>query len=86
MEERSIFGEQFTKAVNSDLKNWGVESIKNIELMDVRDANDSNVIHQIMAKRMSAIDMESRTEVAKNQKTAKQAELEAQKEVDVTTA
>jgi len=86
MEERSIFGEQFTKAVNSDLKNWGVESIKNIELMDVRDANDSNVIHQIMAKRMSAIDMESRTEVAKNQKIAKQAELEAQKEVDVTTA
>lgn len=86
MEERSIFGEQFTKAVNSDLKNWGVESIKNIELMDVRDANDSNVIHQIMAKRMSAIDMESRTEVAKNQKTAKQAELEAQKEVDVTKA
>lgn len=86
MEERSIFGEQFTNAVNADLKNWGVESIKNIELMDVRDAKDSNVIHQIMAKRMSAIDMESRTEVAKNQKTAKQAELEAQKEIDVTTA
>lgn len=86
MEERSIFGEQFTKSVNTDLKNWGVESIKNIELMDVRDAKDSNVIHQIMAKRMSAIDMESRTEVAKNQKTAKQAELEAQKEIDVTTA
>jgi flotillin len=39
-----------------------------------------------MAKRMSAIDMESRTEVAKNQKMAKQAELEAQKEIDVTTA
>jgi flotillin len=39
-----------------------------------------------MAKRMSAIDMESRIEVAKNQKMAKQAELEAKKEVDVTTA
>lgn len=86
MEERSIFGEQFTKAVNTDLKNWGVESIKNIELMDIRDSNDSNVIHQIMAKRMSAIDMESRTEVAKNKKTAEQAELEAQKEIDVTRA
>jgi len=86
MEERSIFGEQFTKAVNSDLKNWGVESIKNIELMDVRDGNDSNVIHQIMAKRMSAIDMESRTEVAKNNKMAEQAELEAKKEIDVTKA
>lgn len=86
MEERSIFGEQFTQAVNADLKNWGVESIKNIELMDVRDSDDSNVIHQIMAKRMSAIDMESRTEVAKNKKAAEQAELEAQKEIDVTKA
>jgi hypothetical protein len=35
-----------------------------------------------MAKRMSAIDMESRIEVAKNQKAAKQAELEAKKEVE----
>jgi flotillin len=86
MEERSIFGKQFTDAVNTDLQNWGVEAIKNIELMDVRDADGSHVIQQIMAKRMSAIDMESRTEVAKNQKMAKQAELEAKKEIDVTAA
>jgi flotillin len=86
MEERSIFGERFTENVKNDLQNWGVEAIKNIELMDIRDSEGSTVIHQIMAKRMSAIDMESRTEVAKNQKLAKQAELEAKKEIDVTTA
>jgi len=86
MEERSIFGDKFTESVKSDLQNWGVEPIKNIELMDVRDADGSNVIHQIMAKRISAIDSESRTEVAKNRKLAQQAELEAQKEIDVTAA
>lgn len=86
MEERSIFGEQFTEAVNADLQNWGVESIKNIELMDVRDSDGSNVIHQIMQKRMSAIEMESRSEVANNRKSAEQAELEAQKEIDVKRA
>ena len=86
MEERSIFGDKFTENVKIDLQNWGVEAIKNIELMDVRDADGSNVIHQIMAKRISAIDMESRSEVAKNRKTALQAELEATKEVDVTKA
>lgn len=86
MEERAIFGQQFTESVNADLQNWGVESIKNIELMDVRDAKDSHVIQQIMAKRMSAIDMESRTEVAKNKKAAEQAELEANKEIAVTKA
>lgn len=86
MEERSIFGDKFTENVRVDLQNWGVEAIKNIELMDVRDADGSNVIHQIMAKRISAIDMESRSEVAKNRKTAQQAELEAQKEIDVTKA
>lgn len=86
MEERSIFGEKFTESVKIDLQNWGVEPIKNIELMDVRDSDDSNVIHQIMEKRKSAIDMESRTEVAKNNKLAEQAELEARQEVDVTKA
>jgi flotillin len=86
MEERSIFGEQFTEAVNKDLKNWGVESIKNIELMDVRDAQGSEVIHQIMAKRMSAIDMESRLEVAKNTQLAEEAELEARQKVSVKKA
>lgn len=86
MEERSVFGEQFTKSVNEDLKNWGVASIKNIELMDVRDASGSHVIKQIMAKRMSAIDMESRTEVAQNRRTAEEAELEAQKNIDVKAA
>ena len=86
MEERSVFGDKFTESVKSDLENWGVSSIKNIELMDVRDSEGSNVIHQIMAKRMSAIDMESRTEVAKNTKLAEQAELSARQEVDVTKA
>lgn len=86
MEERSIFGDKFTESVKSDLSNWGVASIKNIELMDVRDSEGSSVIGQIMAKRMSAIDMESRTEVAKNTKLAKQAELTAQQEIDVTKA
>jgi flotillin len=86
MEERSLFGERFTNSVREDLKSWGVEPIKNIELMDVRDAQGSNVIHQIMAKRISAIDMESRTEVAKNKKIAEQAELEAAKEIAITAA
>ncbi|MFA7307578.1 MAG: SPFH domain-containing protein, partial [Hyphomicrobium sp.] len=86
MEERSMFGQLFTDAVKDDLKSWGVEPIKSIELMDVRDAQGSNVIHQIMAKRISAIDMESRTEVAKNTKSAEQAELEARKEVALTAA
>lgn len=86
MEERSIFGDKFTENVKADLANWGVEPIKNIELMDVRDADGSSVIHQIMAKRISAIDMESRSEVAKNRQAAEQAELEAEQSINVTKA
>ena len=86
MEERSVFGKQFTEAVNADLKNWGVEAIKSIELMDVRDADGSNVIRQIMAKRMSAIDKESRVEVAQNNRAAEEAELEAAKNIAVKRA
>lgn len=86
MEDRSIFGDQFTENVKGDLANWGVEPIKSIELMDVRDGKDSHVIEQIMAKRMSAINSESRIEVANNKKAAEQAELTAQQEIAVTKA
>lgn len=86
MEKRTIFGQQFTESVNTDLKNWGVEAIKNIELMDIRDGHDSTVIKQIMAKRMSAIDAESRTEIAANKQKAEQAELLSKKSIAVSAA
>lgn len=86
MEERPKFSELFTKAVSEDLKGWGVAHVKGIELMDVRDEDGTKVIHSIMAKRISGIDMESRTEVAKNNKEAQQAELIAGKEVALTAA
>lgn len=86
MEERPKFSEAFTNAVSDDLKGWGVAHVKGIELMDVRDERGTTVIQSIMAKRISGIDMESRTEVAINNKTAQQAELEARKEVALTAA
>lgn len=86
MEERATFGKQFTDAVKEDLANWGVSTTKNIELMDVRDAHGSQVIEQIQAKRMSAIESDSRKEVAKNNQEAEQAELESKKEVSVKEA
>lgn len=86
MEERPKFSQMFTNAVSEDLKGWGVSHVKGIELMDVRDDQGSKVIHAIMAKRISGIEMESRTEVASNNKAAEQAELIAQKEVALTAA
>lgn len=83
LEGRATFGELFTKEVDENLKSWGVTSVKQIELMDIRDAVGSKVIHSIMAKRQSLIDMESRTEVAKNSRAAQTAEIEAQREVEL---
>lgn len=83
LQGRATFGEQFTKEVRDQLVQWGVETVKNIELMDIRDSRDSQVIHNIMAKKKSHIEMESRTEVAKNRKAAEIAEIEAKREVDL---
>lgn len=83
LQGRATFGEQFTKEVKDQLVQWGVEPVKNIELMDIRDSRDSQVIHNIMAKKKSHIEMESRTEVAKNRQAAAIAEIDAQKEVDL---
>lgn len=83
MLERSTFGEAFTNEVSEELKGWGVVPVKNMELMDIRDSADSKVIQNIMAKKKSFIEMESRKEVADNRKKAEIAEIEAAQETDI---
>jgi flotillin len=83
MQGRSEFGEVFTKEVDGQLKEWGVSTVKNIELMDIRDSGDSKVIQNIMDKKQSEIERESRVVVAENLRAAKNAEIDAQREVEI---
>lgn len=83
MAERTAFGEKFSTEVEPQLKAWGVAPVKSIELMDIRDSGDTEVITNIMQKKRSLIEKDSRIEVAENNKLASVAETEAQKEVDV---
>lgn len=83
MLERSTFGEAFTKEVHDQLPNWGVVTVKNIELMDIRDGAGNKVVHNIMQKKQSFIEMESRTAVAQNQRDASIAEIHAQRDAEV---
>lgn len=85
MLERSQFGEAFTKEVQDQLLQWGVEPVKSMELMDIRDGGNSKVISNIMAKKTSHIEMLSRTEVAQNMRAAETAEIEARQAVDIRT-
>lgn len=83
MQGRSEFGDAFTKEVNEQLKAWGVTTVKNIELMDIRDSRESQVIQNIMDKKKSEIEKESRIVVASNKKAAQNAEIDAQREVEI---
>ena len=83
MSERNKYGDMFTDLVSSQLKEWGVTVVKNIELMDIRDDQGSQVISNIMAKKESAIEMEKRVEVAKNLQAAKEAEILAKQEIEI---
>jgi flotillin len=83
MMERSTFGKMFTDEVADQLVAWGVTNVKNIELMDIRDGKDSRTVSNIMAKKESVIDRESRVVVAENKKLAETAEIEAKQVVDV---
>lgn len=84
LEGRAEFGEAFTCEVRDQLKNWGVIPVKNIELMDLRDATNSQVIKNIMEKKKSLIERESRVEVAENMKVAQIAEIEAAREAEMS--
>lgn len=83
MEGRGTFGTAFTEEVRDQLKAWGVSTVKNIEFMDIKDAPDSLVITNIMAKKKSLIEKDSRVEVAENMKIANEAEIAAQQSVDI---
>lgn len=83
LEQRAQFGERFTQAVEIQLEAWGVMNVKNIELMDIRDAEGSQVIANIMAKKKSLIEKESRMAVADNRRAAQEAEIVAQRAVDI---
>lgn len=83
MVERAKFGDEFTAEVQEQLKEWGVETVKAMELMDIRDATTSSVISDIMAKKTSEIDRESRVVVAENRRTAEMAEIDANRDIDV---
>lgn len=83
LESRSTFGNRFTEAVESQLVAWGVMNVKSIELMDIRDANNSQVIANIMEKKKSLIEKESRVAVAENKKQSELAEIEAKQMVKV---
>lgn len=81
MTDRATMGAEFSKIVDSGLKEWGVATVKTIEFMNIRDARESQVIHNIMAKKKSFIEMESRTEVAKNTQAAETKEIEARRQI-----
>ena len=83
MQGRAKYGQQFTDEVDEQLKEWGVCTVKSIELMDIRDSNGSEVIQNIMEKKQSLIDMQSRTEVSRNQKDANVAEIENQRLAEI---
>lgn len=83
MEDRATYGEEFTKEISEQLKEWGVETVKSIELMDVRDAKGEVVISNIMEKQKSHISMESRVQVAKNKKLAEEAEILSDQEIEL---
>jgi flotillin len=83
MVDRAKFGKMFSEEVSEQLTNWGVETVRNIELMNIHDGRDSKVVSNIMQKKMSHIEMDSRKTVASNRKEAEVAEIEAQREVDV---
>lgn len=83
LEGRSQFGERFTQEVDTQLTQWGVVTVKAIELMDIRDAEGSKVISNIMAKKKSFIERQSRIEVADNMRAAEMAEIEAAQAVEI---
>jgi len=81
---RGKFGGEFAHEVELQAKAFWVTT-ENIELMDIRDpeSKESTVINDIMEKKKSMIEKQSRIEVANNQRDAEIAEIQAKKEAEI---
>lgn len=83
LSDRAKMGADFSSEIDPQLPEWGVQTVKSIEFMDIRDHETSKVISNIMAKSQSRIDKESRVVVAGNHQAAQQAEIDATREVQL---
>ena len=85
MLERAKFGNAFTAEIAGHLDEWGVENVKSMELMDIRDPQDESTrnVQNIMLRKSSDIERQTRTEVANNDRDAKNAEIDAARAVAV---
>jgi flotillin len=85
MVERATFGNQFTDEVRQELESWGIEPVKSLELMDIRDAeaSGSHVVRDIMKMKAAEIERQSRVRVASENREAQVAEIEAEQIVQV---
>lgn len=81
MQDRAKLGQEFTTEVNEQLAEWGVQTAKTIEFMNLTDSAGSEVIRNIMEKEQSRIDRESREKVAENNRSAEMKEIEARRDV-----
>ena len=69
MESRTEIKQEFHSEILKEAGAWWVE-LKNVEFMDIRDADWSEVVTNIMNKKRSQIESESQIEVAENEKRA----------------
>ncbi|MDQ7023373.1 MAG: SPFH domain-containing protein [Candidatus Gracilibacteria bacterium] len=69
MESRTEIKDEFYDQVFGAVKSWGI-MLQNVEFMDIRDDDGSQVVTNIMMKKRSQIESESQIEVAENQKNA----------------
>ncbi len=79
MESRTEIKKQFYEEIWDAVKSWWID-LKNVEFMDIKDSEDSEVVTNIMMKKKSLIEAESRQEVALNQRDAEIAEENARSE------
>lgn len=79
MESRAEIKNEFYNEVFEAVKAWWVD-LKNVEFMDIRDWDWSEVVTNIMLKKRSLIEAESREEVAINKRNAEIAEEKARAE------
>jgi len=82
MEARWDLATKFYEEITQAVKEWWVD-LKNIEFMDIVDAEWFEVIRNLLEKKRKAIEAESKNEVSKRNRDIEIVEAQAKKEAEV---
>jgi len=78
------YNDLITKGVQAQVKEWGIDLIKPIEITDIQDVEHNTIIETMKTKRLTEVETKLRKTIAEAEQRAKEAEISVKQQIAIT--